>query len=363
MNSIRSTDTVRFQPARHRHSGFTLVELLVVIAIIGILISLLLPAVQAAREAARRSQCSNNLKQLGLALINHHDSIGAFPSGYQLARAPNGQYRYSGRWGAWSWNALVLPYIEQGTLSDQAKIVSQDLHTLLSDPNQRASIQMVIPTFRCPSDGNAPDLNDSSQRILKKSAAPPDAYGPTPGATSNYVGVHGTFWVYSDQTHVTPTNPKPKDPAGIFYAPSSIRMVDITDGTSQTIMVGERAWNALPDESNGDFAAVWCGTSDPNSINGATIRNTLGTTFTPINAPGGGMASGGFSSLHTSGAQFLFADGHVSFLSQSIDFNLLGSGDPTTSTDPNSPLLNPISMMGTYQRLANRSDGLAIGSF
>ena len=138
-----------------RIRGFTLVELLVVITIIGILIALLLPAVQAAREAARRMQCSNNLKQIGLALHNYHTAIGCFPPGYISAyTAPgydaSGGYNTGDTGPGWGWGAMILPYLEQGNVWSQIHF-----NLDIKDPNNAASEPTSLPVFLCPSDGGS----------------------------------------------------------------------------------------------------------------------------------------------------------------------------------------------------------------
>ena len=180
-----------------RGRGFTLVELLVVIAIIGVMVGLLLPAVQAAREAARRMSCSNNMKQIGLAVHNYADSYKRFPAGY-IADIVGVQD--SREQSLWSWGASLLPYIEQGALYDQLQPGRIKLHQHLTTPAGLALLQTPISTYRCPSD-TGPTLNnfDDSQYV-------PDSTGNNfynrhvtsngtdriPIALSNYVMVANT---------------------------------------------------------------------------------------------------------------------------------------------------------------------------
>jgi len=193
-------------------NGFTLVELLVVITIIGILIALLLPAVQAAREAARRIQCSNNLKQLGLALHNHTDIYGHFPG---LGLTPQTSF---------SIHARVLPFLEQGALNglidfDQALMLGGGSKTIHSA--QVNAAQRVVPVFLCPSDSGNPRFSS----LLHF----PEGGGQSAGANYMVCGGSGTDTNYDLRY--------PGD--GMFWNGSSVRFRDLTDGTSGTIMMSE----------------------------------------------------------------------------------------------------------------------------
>ena len=131
--------------SRCRDKAFTLVELLVVIAIIGILIALLLPAVQAAREAARRMQCANNLKQLGLAMHNYHGALNTFPPGFMVL-THQGQIG-----GGWAWGVFLMPYIEQSSLKDRLSPTKYTLSEVVSNPDLFSMLQENVSVFRCPS--------------------------------------------------------------------------------------------------------------------------------------------------------------------------------------------------------------------
>ena len=199
-----------------QRNAFTLVELLVVIAIIGILIALLLPAVQSAREAARRMQCTNNAKQIALALHNYHTAHSCFPPGqyvYIDANAPNG-------WNRWSWFASLLPYVEQQALADQYTKHIQNPTGSFSYTNLPGK-ETAIAMFMCPSD----------------SANPKTTCG---AGTTNQQGFHGNYMLnagdsffneggYANSTQLN----------GLFYVFSSTRIADIRDGTSNTLMVSE----------------------------------------------------------------------------------------------------------------------------
>ena len=320
---------------RHSVRGFTLIELLVVIAISAILIALLLPAVQQAREAARRTQCRNNLKQIGLALHNYHDQFRTLPPGTVITAAerlcPNFPIHCATDEAAYGWATYLLPSLDQGPLFNQLNVNSLELDQLLRQPALRPLVQNVIPAFRCPTDA-AEDLN--RQRVFSNTA-----YGSTQAATSNYVGIEGTIWRHSQNV----LNGK-YDPRGVLYPSSKIRFESITDGTSNTVVVGERAWV--------DLAAVWIGTRNYQGTGGVGLPMILGVTETKLNEVSANT-QGGFSSLHEGGAHFVFADGHVSFVSENIQYDQTGSD--LALRDPG------LAAMGIYQRLARRDDGQPLG--
>ncbi|HEX4613353.1 MAG TPA: DUF1559 domain-containing protein, partial [Urbifossiella sp.] len=230
--------------SRRVRSAFTLIELLVVIAIIAILIGLLLPAVQKVREAAARSKCQNNLKQLALAAHGYHDANGRLP--YDMS-PESGQ---SATWGMggtnWSWLALILPYVEQGNLYTQANIPTNTLSA------SAAQIAVQIPTFLCPS--------DNAQQGPRSDAA--DLSGNI--GQTNYKGVSGANWQWGDarwNPGVQATAPDQNGLAngnGIFYRGDGrfkVTLVSITDGTSNTLMVGEdipeqNQWCSWPYSNN-----------------------------------------------------------------------------------------------------------------
>ena len=323
---------VRPRPARR---GFTLIELLVVIAIIAILIALLLPAVQQAREAARRSQCRNNLKQIGLALHNYHDNFTVFPPGNALsslsATAPyTVNLTTANRAAGYGWAAFILPYLDQAPLYNQLNVSGLELVRLMQQASLRPLAQTSLSVYLCPSD-TAPALND--QRAFTNAI-----FGDTSVATSNYVGVHGTRWSHADNWVLNGT-----DPFGVFWPASRVGIRDITDGTSNTFMVGERNWDNL--------SAIWVGTRNYTGNGDVGLRQVVGITNWKINLPGTN-APRAFHSNHVGGAHFVFADGRVQFISDAIHFdNTQGiSGDPK-------------SLLGTYQRLGMRNDGNVLGEY
>jgi len=282
-----------------RRRGFTLIELLVVISIIGVLIALLLPAVQAAREAARRAQCTNNLKQMGLALQNYHDAMGAFPMSYAArSRFVDGATDTAPGWG---WATVILPQLEQGPLFDAV-----NFSLPVEGPQNSTVIRTILATYRCPSDpmpGGPFAVTDASGNGLAM-------MGPTSYATN----------VGNDLTDSTTGLNNDGLGNGVMFRNSGIRMADITDGTSQTIVIGERAWSI----NSGPWAGVVTngvirrGPANPCPTTGAAyyLAATLVQAHchllnTDTDADGG---LDDYSSRHPGGANFVFADGSVHFL-------------------------------------------------
>lgn len=363
--------------ARRRRVGFTLIELLVVIAIIAILIALLLPAVQQAREAARRTQCRNNLKQLGLALHNYHDVHSRFPPGFVSQFDVNTiDDITSSEPGMFAWGALILPYVEQGNLYESLDpggqfTLDQKLADPTTFPNFKAALQTPLSVFRCPSD-SGPPLNDfrpehpeSEQtggfyhRMVWDNVSPDSVI---PIATSNYVMCMNA----GDST--TPSVwPGQYGPAlGIGFQNSGIRIRDITDGTTNTFALGERAWRfadltvgagtvygisanvpAPPGETQGlDPGGSW-------NVKAAQT-NVLSLTYDGLNRNDFNRQhqSRGFNSVHTGGAFFVMCDGSVQFISENIDQR------KGTVSAPNYP---EDIVTHTYGRLAVRNDGKVVG--
>jgi prepilin-type N-terminal cleavage/methylation domain-containing protein/prepilin-type processing-associated H-X9-DG protein len=276
--------------ARPPRGGFTLVELLVVIAIIGILVALLLPAIQAAREAARRSQCSNNLKQIALGLMNYHDTHNTFPAGWNQ-QSPGGQPE-------WGWAVMILPFTEQATLYEELNPTERRLNQLYyasAPADLQRLLQTPIKTYRCPSD---------TLKVLNTVVN----FGGTNHfriATSNYVANIGT----GSQTGTAENN-------GVFYGNSWLGVKDILDGTSQTLAVGERSASHL--------AAHWAGVGSNNSINNehqarATARGGFVINFDYVAAGSPENRAKGYASYHPGGTQFAMCDGAVRFVSQNTN--------------------------------------------
>jgi prepilin-type N-terminal cleavage/methylation domain-containing protein/prepilin-type processing-associated H-X9-DG protein len=273
--------------------AFTLVELLVVIAIIGLLVALLLPAVQAAREAARRSQCCNNLKQIGLAAQNYHDLMRSFPPGY-CASVPYVDGANDTRAG-WGWGAFILSYLEQ----DAAR-TNINFSLPVEAPQNAKVVQTGLAVYLCPSDGApaAPFPVPNSGGAAVASAA----------ASSYAACVGGDESSVSDATG-----------AGIFYRNSGTRFGDITDGASTTILVGERAWTNAQGIWAGAISGAVClrGAENPCPAGGAAFGEApeLVLAHTHLNNATSDLDGGldDFSSRHVGGSYFAFADGSVRF--------------------------------------------------
>lgn len=331
-----------------RSRGFTLIELLVVIAIIAILIALLLPAVQQAREAARRTQCKNNLKQIGLAMHNYHDIFNTLPPGY-ITRFAN--VIVSGEIGLYGWGASILPQVEQANLYSTLNVGNVPLETMLATPAGLAALQTPQPNFRCPSDVG-PALNNFKSTL----AGAPNWYNRNASTTgTNEIPIASSNYVMVANTGVSTTPPAipgttATPPPGVGFSNSKINFRDITDGTSNTIMVGERAWKYGQVMAG---AATALGFSASNNLQTAEaavkggMLGVLGLGYNGINwsATNADHQPRGFSSVHVGGAQFVMCDGSVRFISENIDYN-----SSTTVTS-------------TFARLLARNDGQVIGEF
>ena len=287
--------------------GFTLIELLVVIAIIAILIALLLPAVQQAREAARRSTCKNNLKQIGLALHNYHDTHGVFPPGWIGADAAGRPWVDGGN--GFGWAAMTLPFMEQSPLYNQFQFSKPILDTT-GTPNNMALLATLLPSYQCPSDPK-PD----TWQIEPEGGGTPLATL----ATTNYVGLFGVRQPNGEDLDECEGKPPGFQCRGdgLLFHNSKIGLRDVTDGTSQTIMVGERASRVIP--ANEPFYSTWSGVVPGGEEATARILGAADHT------PNLGIHAEDFSSPHTGGAQFILADGHVTFISENIDIGVFES--------------------------------------
>lgn len=309
------------KPSRHRRSGFTLVELLAVIAIIGVLVGLLLPAVQAARESARRSACQNNLKQLGVALHNYHDAMRAFPRGNRCttsALPPMSVSPGDPTATREPWTVAILPYAENVALYSRFDLnqafsshVNQSYQeTTLPGTNPNPAAQNTRnPLFNCPSDPGVP-------------AAPlKNNYFGVMGGVS--LGVTGPAWV----SPVTSTAYEIYD-NGILFLNSATGIKNITDGTSKTFLVGETIYQFGPATHYGWGQGAR--TRSDNSGAGSFLQNVAATNH-PINSKANLDAlgfhphriwQGTFSSSHPGGAQFLTADGGVWFVSENVNSSI-----------------------------------------
>ena len=278
-----------------RRRGFTLIELLVVIAIISVLIALLLPAVQQAREAARRSQCINNQKQLGLALHNYHDTFNVFPPGWIGVQ---GRIAHMEGPSGFAWASHLLPNLDQGSLYNQI-----NFKVSLLDPSNDIARKTVLGVFRCPSDPSP----DTWQ--LGEEGNPTNILASLP--TANYVGSFGT----EGAEDICVAAPFPASQCmgdGVFSHNSKLRIADITDGMSNTILLGEHR-----SDKKLNWHSTWVGLVPRGEE--ATARFLAVSDHTP-NSPA--LHIDDFSSWHTGGVHLLFGDGRVRFLTQSVDFGI-----------------------------------------
>ena len=292
---------MNFTGSVKRRRGFTLIELLVVIAIIAILIALLLPAVQQAREAARRSECKNNLKQMGLAIHNYHDTYRILPPGFNVdlvvANTSTGN-------GGLGWSGSILPGLDQANLYNTI-----DFNADWGTGANEDACATYLSVYRCPSDTTVSHRNHDGI----------DARVPT-----SYLACFSGTRSSDSEANVT-------DADGIFFLNSSIRMRDLTDGSSNTIGVGECVNNF--DEFKDHF---YIGSTSIGGWDGAPREYSeyLASTDVAMNTTN----EVAFGSMHVGGAQFLMMDGSVRFLSENMNRTI-------------------------YSYLGSRADGEVIGDF
>lgn len=318
-----------------RRSGFTLVELLVVIAIIGVLIALLLPAVQQAREAARRSQCINNLKQHGLALHNFHDTFGRFPPGTTNNLAPFGTAP-SRRWGT-GWMVHILPYVELGNVYDIIDFSEHWNGGSVSDACGADAGSPIFKIYECPSASLSQELgNDAVKTMIAD-------YISIAGVVDGFAGITATNQNNTDNG-VSGLN-------GVLYYNSRTTFASITDGSSNTMAVSEvGAWLKDSSGNKKDYRSVQYGfnmgtigladntTNLPGS--GSTEGRAFNTTtlryaINQIEPFSGSCSSEGvcgnygnnspLRSDHPGGVNALFADGSIHFLAETIDLPTFGN--------------------------------------
>lgn len=299
--------------SRKEKRGFTLIELLVVIAIIAILVALLLPAVQQAREAARRSSCKNNLKQIGVALHNYHDTHSTLPPGYM--RDPSSE--------GWGWSAFILPMMEQKNVYEGVGVGQFNLDQVSgakggANAANKAAGTTVIEGYLCPSDPGATGICHNDRRFNDGNYRP--------GALC-YLGNMGSNESYNGN--------------GVFNRRSKLRFRDITDGTSNTIAVGERDIETCR-------GGAWIGVRNSNGQGARGIATSVSHGRAKINAIAWNATNRcgeGFSSYHTGGAQFVLCDGSVKFISENINHNV------------------DAGVNSTFDYLLSRNDGQVLGEY
>jgi prepilin-type N-terminal cleavage/methylation domain-containing protein len=374
-----------YSPRNWRSRGFTLVELLVVIAIIGTLVALLLPAVQGAREQARRASCSNNLHNLVLAAQQYHTNMSSYPSGWICTTNPqigNNPY-YGNTMGymeGWGWGALLLPYLDQralhndlgvtisGRTNGQARLDLR-LASIPNDPNILVSATAPLKLFMCASDtgfngrGQVHTLRGWQYGIgAVASGAAPIAVG-----VSNYMGVAGHRFVSGDQRNT-----------GIFYGNSYVRDADVIDGLSNTAMLGERDTQIC---LSGSWLGVEDGAGLPSQSAGSItsgFTHVAGYSFPKLNVPdflnpnnpqimSYSGCGAGFSSNHPGGVLFAFADGGVRYIVNGVSWAY--QAQPIGNSPATSPAVPPADLMvhknpanGIYQAMMSINDKIPAGN-
>lgn len=328
-----------------RTRGFTLIELLVVIAIIAILIALLLPAVQQAREAARRTECKNQMKQLGLALHNYHETYTTFPIGTRNPiSAPN-------------WRVGILAFLDQTALYNQLDLNSQATVGGFSTRREDSGSYgygtganailagLTVPGLNCPSSTNSANASGQSPTYNNAERGQTMDYVGIAGATPDPGGNAGMCSGTTGYGGIFCEN-------GMLFPNRSVRIAEVTDGSSNTIIVGEQSGKVGTLDIRANYHGGWAGFTvggRPSAMTGSPWGSGVSTMRYPINSDRTVCASGSgcdatydgntvLNSFHPGGTQVLLVDGSVHFLSESIN-------------------------MDTFRRLSARNDGQVVGEF
>jgi prepilin-type N-terminal cleavage/methylation domain-containing protein len=325
--------------ARFRRPAFTLIELLVVIAIIAILIALLVPAVQKVRESAARTQCLNNLKQMGLGLHNYHDVYKGLPYG------KGSSYAGAATYARWSFHSQILPFIEQGSLYQ-----SLDFNSPPNTPGMAGPVINFMPAY---TNANGVNANCMLQVPIFICPSDPASLGSGWAGQNNYVGCVGTMFECDDsEKNVSPTDPTDITRAGALYFLSHVRLTDITDGTSSTALCSEHrrgggeansqtAMFIMPNQTTLDGTYTTCQGLNPLTATPlsywqggswsmgemcCTLYNHVSTpnTITCAGLPfTGGMNNMAMcqpaTSAHTGGVNLVLADGSTRFVANNVD--------------------------------------------
>ena len=322
--------------------GFTLVELLVVIAIIGVLVGLLLPAVQNARESSRRSKCVSNMKQIALALHNFHDAKMRLPQACVSTGSFGGTM--SGNMG-WTWNVFTLPFMEH-----------QDVYDAIKVPNgypewgtgSKTAADAPISSLLCPS--CIVGLNATAAKVTADMG-----WGDIHSSKTNYLANGGPKATYNNGTSTS----RQQASLGAIRKDNGITLKDVTDGTSKTILIGEGGGKAATAANDVLMPSLWVCTTDSGSYMTQVLR------YGAVKINSGDTRA--FGSSHAGGANFAMCDGAVRFIDDGVEFaagGLQWGADLNDATQLPALLADYVSPgKGVFQKLVARNDGNSVTDF